>query len=108
MSHMVTIILQFDVEAADSFEKLFAAEVMPLWNEFAAQGKFAGATLARVFDGDNLSPDIQQYVLHVRLNLEEANEEFDTDARFLAFLKRMRPLQPAEPLVRIGELIFEI
>ena len=108
MIHTITIILQFEVQKAHPFEKLFEAEILPLWHEFKADGKFIGASLSRIVDGDNLKPDVQQYVLNVQLQVEEVHDEFDTDPRFLAFLERARPMQPAEPLVRIGELVFEV
>lgn len=108
MIHAITIILQFEAQKAKLFETLFEAEIVPLWREFKAAGKFIGASLSRIVDGDNLKPDIQQYVLNVQLQVEEAHDEFDTDPRFLAFLERVRPMQPIEPIVRIGQLVFEV
>ncbi len=108
MSHSITIILRFEAQKAAQFETMFESEILPLWHEFKSAGKFIEASLSRVVDGDHLDPSIQQYVLNIRPMVDEAHNEFDTDPRFLTFLKRVQSFQSQEPLVRIAELVFKV
>jgi len=108
MSQTVAIILRFRVEEAERFEQLFQAEVYPLWEEFKMQGKFLAASLTPVQDGSELKEGVRDYILHVELPGMAEHHEFDTEARFLNFLAKARPLQPEEPRVWLGETLFQI
>lgn len=51
MSQTNPIILRFREADAERFEKLFEAEILPLWKQFQAQGRFIAASLTPVEDG---------------------------------------------------------
>ncbi len=105
MVETVVIILHFRKEKAEEFERLFEADVVPLWREFKAQGKLLAATLSRVVD-DHVKVGTQDYMLQVEVPSRKEHDEFDQDRRFLPFLARAQAMQPEEPLVWLGEPLF--
>jgi hypothetical protein len=108
MSETVAIILHFREEEADRFEKLFKAEVYPLWEEFKAKGKFIAASLTPAPAGSEVKKGVRDYILHVEVPTRAEHEEFDSDPRFLSFLEKARPLQPEEPKVWLGNTLFQL
>ena len=108
MSETIAIILAFREEDAAQFEESFAAEVYPLWQEFKAAGKFIAASLTPVLEGNEQEPGIRHYILHVEVPAREGHSAFDSDPRFLQFLKKVRPLQPHQPKVWLGDTLFQI
>ena len=65
MTQTIAIILKFRESEAGRFEEMFEAEVLPLWNQFLAQGKFIEASLSPVEGGDEEREGIRRYILHV-------------------------------------------
>lgn len=108
MTQTIAIILKFRDEQAGQFEEMFRAEVMPLWEEFSAQGKFIDASLSPVEGGGEEREGIRQYILHVEVPGMAEHEEFDEHPRFLEFLPKARALQPAKPLVYFGTTLFKV
>ena len=110
MSETVAIILTFRPEESDRFEQLFQAEVFPLWQEFKAQGKIIAASLTSVVDGSDreLKAGIRDYILHVHVPSRAEHTQFYTDARFLQFLEKVKPMQPEQPMVWLGNTLFQI
>jgi hypothetical protein len=107
-SQTIAIILRFDSEQAADFEKMFAAEVLPLWHQFKAAGKFIGASLTPVLGGGEEQPGIASYILHVQVPSASEHEEFDNNASFVDFLARAMPMQPQDPLVFFGNTLHEV
>ena len=89
------------------FENLFAAEEVPIWDDFTARGRFLEARLVRAAGGSEERSGIQDYILHVVAADHEAHEEHDRDPRFRAFLAKAKEFQPEGPLVWFGDTIFE-
>ena len=108
MSETIAIILRFREEHADEFERLFKDEVLPLWHEFKAQGKFIAASLTPVHEGNQRKEGVRDYILHVEVPSRAEHEEFDTQARFVEFLPKARAMQPEEPLVWLGPTLFQL
>jgi len=108
MTQTIAIILKFRDEQAGQFEEMFRAEVMPLWEEFSAQGKFIAASLSPVEGGGEEREGIRQYILHVEVPGMAEHEEFDEHPRFLEFLPKARALQPEKPLVYFGTTLFKV
>jgi len=108
MPQTIAIILRFREAEVDNFEQLFGAEVYPLWQEFKAQGRLITASLTPVEDGSEMQDGVRDYILHLELMGMEDHHAFDTDPRFISFLKKARPLQPAEAKVWFGEPRFTI
>jgi len=108
MPQTMSIILRFRRERAPDFEAMFKAEVMPLWQEFKAEGKFISASLTPVQAGSEARPDIIDYILQVEVPGMAEHEAFDSDPRFLAFLKKAKPMQPEPPKVWFGESLFRV
>ena len=52
MTQTIAIILKFRESEASRFERMFEAEIMPLWNQFLSDGKFISASLTPVEGGD--------------------------------------------------------
>ena len=65
MTQTIAIILKFRESEAGRFEAMFEAEVLPLRNQFLAQGKFIEASLSPVEGRDDEREGIRQYILHV-------------------------------------------
>jgi hypothetical protein len=110
MSETVVILLRFRQEEAEQFEPLFHAEVYPMWEDFKAQGKFIAASLTPVLDASKpeLKEGVRDYILYVQVPSRAEHEQFDTDARFLQFLEKVKPMQPEEPRVWLGNTLFQI
>lgn len=108
MTQTIAIILRFREDQADDFERMFEAEIMPLWHEFERDGKFLAASLTPVEGGSEAKTGIRDYILHVEVPGMGEHEEFDSHPRFLDFLPRARALQPEEPLVWFGTTQFKV
>jgi len=108
MSETIAIILRFREEHADTFERLFKEEVLPLWHEFKAQGKFIAASLTPVQEGNQQTAGVRDYILHVEVPGRAEHEEFDSHPRFEEFLPKARAMQPEEPLVWLGPTLFQV
>jgi hypothetical protein len=108
MPQTIAIILRFTEDRADDFERMFEAEIMPLWHEFARGGKFLAASLSPVEGGSETKPGIRDYILHVEVPGMAEHEEFDSHPRFLDFLPRAQALQPEEPIVWFGTTLFQV
>lgn len=107
MTEQVVIILYFREEKAEEFERLFEAEILPLWKRFKAEGQFHSASLARIFD-DHIQKGYRNYMLVVEVPSRREHDEFDTHPQFLAFLEKARAIQPEEPTVWLAEPIFRV
>ena len=108
MSQTNAIIVQFREEDTDHFEKLFEAEILPMWEELKVEGKFLSASMTPVEDGSEVKKGVQDYILHVEVPSMAEHEEFDSSEPFLAFLGKVKPLQPEEPKVWLGTTRFQV
>ncbi len=108
MTQTTAIILRFREEEAAGFERLFEAEVYPLWQEFKSQGRLIAASLTPVEDGSEMKAGVRDYILYVELPGMADHHAFDSDPRFLSFLAKAKPLQPEKPKVWFGEPRFQI
>ena len=110
MSETVAIILTFRPEESARFEQLFQAEVYPLWEEFKSRGKILAASLTPVVDGSDreLKQGIREYILYVHVPSRAEHNLFDDDPRFFQFLEKVKPMQPVEPMVWLGNTLFQI
>ena len=108
MSQTVAIILRFQKDEVQHFEQMFEAEILPMWGQYKAQGKFISASLTPVVDGSEDMEGVQDYILHVEVPSMAEHREFDSSAPFLAFLEKAKPLQPEEPKVWLGTTRFQV
>ncbi len=108
MTQTNAIILRFREEQADDFEKLFKEEVLPLWRKFKAQGKIIAASLTPVQDGNQKKKGVRDYILHVEVPSMAEHSEFDSNSSFLKFLPKAQAMQPEEPLVWLGNTMFQV
>ncbi len=108
MSQTNAIILRFDSTKAKDFEKLFEEQVLPLWRQFKAQGKFISASLTPVQDGNQRKNGVQDYILHVEVPSMAEHTAFDTNPMFNKFLPSAQAMQTEEPLVWLGQTLFEV
>ncbi len=108
MTQTNAIILRFREEQADDFEKLFKEEVLPLWRKFKAQGKIIAASLTPVQDGNQNKKGVRDYILHVEVPSMAEHSEFDSNSSFLKFLPKAQAMQPEEPLVWLGNTMFQV
>ena len=107
MTETTAIILRIAADKASSFESMFEAEEIPVWDDFTRRGRFLEASLVRVQDGSEMRKGVQDYILHVVAVDRQAHDEHDSDPRFKAFLEKAQKLQPSGPLVWLGEPVFE-
>jgi hypothetical protein len=103
------IVLRIRTDKTDEFERLFAAEELPLWDEFTEQGKFLIARLARVEYGTEEAEreDVAVYLLYAEVPGMTEHLEHDEDPRFKAYLEKVVPLHAEPPLVFGGDILFE-
>ncbi len=108
MSQTNAIILRFEASKAQDFEKLFEKEILPLWRKFKTEGKFISASLTPVQDGNQERKGVRDYILHVEVPSMAEHILFDTNPLFNRFLSRAREMQVEEPLVFLGETLYQI
>ncbi len=108
MSQTNAIILKFRENQAADFERLFKAEVLPLWRKFKSQGKLIAASLTPIQGGIPMKRGVRGYILHVEVPSMAEHEEFDSNPLFNKFLSKAQTLQPEEPLVWFGETLFQV
>ncbi len=101
------IIIRIRASEAQEFERLFEAEELPIWDEFAADGKFLKARLARVGFGSEERDDVALYLIYVEVPSMAEHSAHDHDPRFEAFLEKARRLQPEPPSVFGGDIVFQ-
>lgn len=100
------IVVRIRAEQQDEFERLFAEEELPLWDEFVASGKFLTARLAKVRFGTEERDDIVLYVIYAEVPGMAEHQAHDSDPRFEAYLEKVRALQPEPPSVFGGDVLF--
>ena len=106
MTQANAIVLRIRSDQREEFERLFAAEELPLWDEFIGDGKFLQARLARVEYGTEERDDVALYILYVEVPGMAEHHAHDTNPRFVEFLVKARALQPEAPSVFGGDIIF--
>ena len=106
------IILRIRKDKAAEFERAFAAEELPIWEDFHARGKLLAASLTRVEYGveedDAKKGNYVAYILYAVMKDMRAHTEHDEDERFVAFLKKARAWQPEGPSVWGGQTVFRV
>jgi hypothetical protein len=108
LSQTNSIILRIDASKRKDFEAMFEMEVLPLWRKFKEEGKFISASLTPVTDGNQAKRGIQDYILHVEVPSMAEHREFDSSAQFNRFLPRAQARQPEEPLIWLGNTLFQV
>jgi hypothetical protein len=99
------IVVSIRSEQAAEFERLFAAEELPIWDEFHADGTLVSASLTRVAYGSETQDGVQDYVIVAVFRGMSGHTRHDKDERFNAFLPKVRALQPSSPLVFGGRTL---
>jgi hypothetical protein len=107
MAQANAIVVRIRKNQAEEFERLFAAEELPLWDEFTERGMFLKARIARVEYGTEERDDVTHYLIYAEVPSMREHSAHDSDPRFESFLAKARELQPEPPLVFGGDIIFE-
>jgi hypothetical protein len=100
------IIIRIRKEQQEEFERLFEAEEIPIWDEFAAEGKFLKARLARIDYGTEERDDVTLYLIYAEVPGMREHSAHDRDPRFNAFLTKAQAMQPEGPSVFGGDVLF--
>jgi DMSO/TMAO reductase YedYZ molybdopterin-dependent catalytic subunit len=108
MSQTNAIILRIDSKRKEEFEAMFEKDVMPLWRKFKSEGKFFTASLTPVVDGNQGKDGVQDYILHVEVPSMKEHHEFDSNPLFTRFLPKAQAMQPEEPLIWLGNTLFQV
>jgi hypothetical protein len=99
------IVIHVRSEDAEAFEQLFAAEELPIWDEFYANGTLISASLTRVQYGSEEQEGVQDYVILAVFRGMAGHSSHDQDARFNAFLPKAKLMQTSGPYVWGGRTI---
>ncbi|MDQ2934168.1 MAG: hypothetical protein M3R49_04150 [Chloroflexota bacterium] len=99
------IVIHVRSEDSDAFEQLFAAEELPIWDEFHANGTLISASLTRVAYGSEEKEGVRDYVILAVFRGMAGHTSDDQDARFSAFLPKAKLMQTSEPYVWGGRTI---
>jgi hypothetical protein len=99
------IVVSIRAEQAEEFERLFAEEELPIWDEFHRDGTLISASLTRVAYGSQEKEGVQDYVILAVFHGMSGHTAHDRDARFNAFLPKARALQPSSPFVWGGTTV---
>ena len=105
------IVLRIRRDAAAEFEALFADEELPVWRDFKARGLVRRAALVRIAYGSQESEAAMtagevEYGLYAEFDEMAQHQAHDADPRFKAFLKKARLLQPRDPSVWGGDVVY--
>lgn len=106
MTQTNAIVIRIRKEQAAEFERLFEAEEIPIWDDFASRGVLLQASLTRVAFGSEESEDYQCYVIIAEFPSMAGHSAHDDDPRFNAFLKKARAFQPRGSSVWGGRTLF--
>lgn len=99
------IVVSIRGENVEEFETLFAAEELPIWDEFHRDGMLVSASLTRVAYGSQEKEGVQDYVILAVFHGMSGHTAHDKDDRFNAFLSKARAFQPSSPFVWGGTTI---
>ena len=105
------IVLRIRAEEVDEFEAMFRDEEMPIWRDFKARGQVRRAALVRIAygsaeaEGATAAGEVE-YGLYAEFDEYTQHQAHDADDRFKAFLKKARTLQPREPSVWGGDVLY--
>jgi hypothetical protein len=106
------IILRIRKDKAAEFERAFAEEELPIWEDFHKRGRLLAASLTRVQYGveedEAKKGKYVAYILYAVMKDMRAHTEHDEDERFNAFLKKARRWQPEGPSVWGGRTVFRV
>jgi hypothetical protein len=106
------IILRIREDKAAEFERAFAEEELPIWNDFHKRGKLLAASLTRVQYGveedEAKKGKYVAYILYAVMKDMRAHTAHDQDERFIAFLKKAQRWQPEGPSVWGGRTVFRV
>src|SRR3989475_13335322 len=108
MTQTNAISLRVREEEAGKFEALFRKEVLSVRRQFKVRGKIIAASLTTVQDGNQGRKGIRHYILHVEVPSMAEHSEFDSNASFLKFLPKAQAMQPEEPLIWLGNTLFQV
>jgi hypothetical protein len=100
------IVIRIRKDQVAEFERLFEAEELALWDDFAARGVLLRASLTRVGFGSEESEDYRCYVIIAEFPSMAGHTAHDDDPRFKAFLKKARAFQPEGPSVWGGRTLW--
>jgi hypothetical protein len=100
------IVIRIRKEQAAEFERLFEAEELPIWDDFAARGVLLGGSFTRVAYGSEESENYTCYVIVAEFPSMAGHSAHDDDPRFNAFLTKARKLQPEGPSVWGGQTLW--
>lgn len=99
------IVVSIRSESAAEFERLFADEELPIWDEFHREGTLVSASMTRVEYGSQEKEGVRDYVIIAVFHGMSGHTAHDKDARFNAFLPKVRQLQRSSPFVWGGTTV---
>src|SRR2546425_13203941 len=82
------IVLRIAADHAKTFEAMFEAEEIPIWDDFTRRRRFLEARLVRAIGGSEQPARVQDYLLHIVAPDHQAHREPDRDPRFRALLSK--------------------
>jgi hypothetical protein len=105
---MDVIVIHIRAEQAEEYERLFAEHELPRWRELKERGAFLSARISRVAFGTDDRQEIAKYAIVVEVPSHEEHKQHDRDPGFQEFNRRADALQPVEPLVYGGEVLYSV
>jgi hypothetical protein len=108
MSELDVIIIHIRAEQAAEYERLFAERELPRWREYKSRGAFLSARISRVAFGTDNREDVIKYAIAVEVPGHAAHSEHDADPGFQEFNRLADLLQPEDPLVYGGEVLYAV
>jgi len=108
MSQTSAIISRFPDSKVVELERVFKAEILPLWRKFKSEGKFLAASLTPIQGGMTPKNYRAHYVPPAGLRGIAEHEEFDSHPEFAEFLAKAQAMQAEDPLVWFGETLFQV
>jgi hypothetical protein len=108
MSELDVIVIHIRADQAEEYERLFAERELPRWREYQARGAFISARISRVAFGTDQRPDVTKYVIAVEVPGHAEHSQHDADPGFQEFNRLADVLQPEDPLVYGGQVLYAV
>ncbi|HEY7176820.1 MAG TPA: hypothetical protein VH442_18060 [Micromonosporaceae bacterium] len=108
MSELDVIVIHIRADQAEEYERLFAEHELPRWRAFKERGSFLSARISRVAFGTDRRSDIVKYAIVVEVPSHAQHSEHDADPGFQEFNRLADELQPVDPLVYGGDVLYAV
>ena len=108
MTHTVSIVLNIAADKADSFERAFEENEVPIWRDLHQKGTLLRASLSPLEISTVDAGGAKQYLVLAQFKNASGHHAHDSDPRFERWNEMADAYQPEEPFVFGGDSLYEV